>query len=252
MAGEGSSSAPGANQYAARGMLARHPKGKFAIGGRDPADVVRFGELSQEEADGVWRAALGDWGIAESTERDRDELTAVVAHALVVSTSKDDENLDTRFMFKGVYHTLRPLAERAMVHSPGKNDTYLRMFVRSFRYGLLPCAMSDMLGDPSNVELRQEMAMRCGGPVEHAYLMIDTLGGAIKLSGRIYSAAELELYTRYRTNRTSAAQRGAQDIGLSTSRNDTSGRSSHSSDVKTMPAKADASVRTGFAPAALR
>lgn len=233
--------------------VVRNPKGTLGPAVLDPALVVRFGEVSQAEAEDAWRRTLKSWGYQESSATARGELLERVAQALAISTSKDDENLDTRFTMDAgnSWLGIRDLYENMKLVSPGRNDSYLRVFIRSFRYAYFACAISDLLANPANIELRQDLAVRSGGKVEDAYLMHDTFSACYTLGGRSYTQHELELHVRYRSERNTRAQARAVEAGLAGPKNDVSSKEMAKSGSESRMApvpKVAAHIRTGFTP----
>lgn len=190
----------------------------------NPGDVVRAGELTQEEAEEAWTEALKLWGVvggtAVSTEADRSSFFNEFVLACITATSADEENLATRFKHGEDYYDLYPLRDAVHMVAPNKPNP-LRCFVRSFQFGRIPLTIMDTLDDVANMELRQTTALRCNGPVEHAKYMFDTIDGAINLSGRVFTSTELGYVNLYRARRTDKARLAAQSVGMDTAPNDT-------------------------------
>jgi hypothetical protein len=220
----------------------------------NPVDVVRFGEITQQEADRAWMMVCKEWLGESSNEANRQALKDIVGQALVTTSSKDDTNLETRFFFNNQWHTLRPLAEAVALVAPGHNDSYIRMFMRSYDNAYFGCLAMDMASDPRNVGLRQDLASRSGGPVADAPYMIDVTDGVIRLSGREFSALELMKCTRYRATRNTQAQIRAEAAGLAAPQPDrATADAKHNENAQSaMGRVADGARRTTFAPAALR
>jgi len=187
-----------------------------------PGDVVRAGELTQEEASVAWTQALKLWGMVGSgvsTEEQRQAFFNSFVIACITATSADEENLGTRFKYNDNYYDLYPIRDAVHFVSPNKPNP-LRCFVRSYDYGRIPLAIMDTLDDAENMELRQGVALRCDGPVEHAKYMFDTIDGAINLSGRVFTSTELGYVRLYRARRTDKARVSAQSVGMDTAPND--------------------------------
>lgn len=187
-------------------------------------NVVRHGEITEELAATVWLGALREWGLTDTTADDRMNLRDSVTQALVVSTSKDFENLETLFLFNDKYYAIRPIAD-GVQQVCETNDSYLRVFVRSFDSAYFAIAMFDALSSPENIGERTSLALRCGGPVEHAPYMIDVFDAVARHSGRMFTAQQLILASRYKGARTNMARESAQSTGAMTAHNDTSSRS---------------------------
>lgn len=204
----------------ARGQ--RFKPGSGAIHLSDPFALVTHGMVSVDVANQVWLDCLTAWGMEESDADARDELLDGVTHACLLSTSKSDENFNSRFVVGSEEYKLSVIAD-AMSRYSAVNDSHLRVFVRSFDGGRIAFKIYETLKDPENVEIRSELAMRCGGPVEHAHLMCDVMDAVIK-TGVVFSASELALIQRYRNSRTAGAAMQAQSVGLPTSTVD---RSAH-------------------------
>lgn len=189
----------------------------------NPGDVVRAGELSQEEAAEAWTEALKLWGViggaAATTENERSAFFNQFVIACITATSADEENLGTRFKHGDDYFDLYPLRDAVHMVCPNKPNP-LRCFVRSYEYGKIPLMIMDTLDDVANMELRQGVALRCDGPIEHAKYMFDTIDGAINLSGRVFTSTELGYVRLYRARRTDKARLSAQSVGMDTAPND--------------------------------
>lgn len=222
----------------------RHAPRTIVFG--DSAAVVRHGEVTQEVAAAVWAACVRDWTGSESNETAREALHDIVTQALVQSTSKDVENLGTKFKFNNEWHTVRPIYDNMVVHA-GDNDSHLRVFARSYNYGYFAAAMFDAVSEPSNIEVRMELAARSEGPVEHAPYMIDVFDALIRHSGRVFSSAEIALYNRYKSNRTNKARESAQSVGESAPRNDTTTSSKPKGPSPVHSAPAPSAGRLSFA-----
>jgi len=186
-------------------------------------NVVRHGEITEEQANTVWLGALREWGLSDTTEDERMELRDCVTHALLTSTSKDTENLSTLFTYKGLYFPIRPIAD-GVQQVAGTNDSYLRVFVRSFDSAYFAIAIFDALSCPENIGERTEMALRGGGSVEHAPYMIDVFSAVVRHSGRMFTGQQLALASMYKSRRTSVARESAQLTGAMTAHNDTTTR----------------------------
>jgi len=190
---------------------------------RDSRDVVRRGEITEEEAKVVFQEVTSRWGFAESDEATRKELLNQLTLALVQSTSKAEENLATRFRVSGKYYELRVIAD-VMAQYVAEQDSYLRIFARSFEGGYFATRMYLTVRDAANLELRMELAARSDGPPEHAHYMIDVLDAVIRHSGIVFTAQELRLYGMYKANRTASALARANSVGLPTTTPDSANR----------------------------
>lgn len=207
-----------------KARVARYPKGRFSRILEDSTLVVRFSEITQEVAEVVWKQALAEWGLTgESSEQSREAFIEMLAFALVDSTSKGDENLATQFKYGNKYYSVRVLAD-AMQGKTTQNDSYLRVFCRSWRYARLACMMVDIADNPGNMGIRQTLAVHSNGPVEHAPYMVDVFDAVIRHSGRPYTLAELDKYRQYKAYRTTQAQARAADVGLTAPTPDASSR----------------------------
>jgi hypothetical protein len=224
----------------------KHPRGKYVQVVSDTRNVVRHGEISEQEANEVWRQCLAAWGISESSPEEREELMDALTQALVSSTSKSDENLDTRFLFGNNYLSFRPIYDAVSALPGTNNDSGLRVFVRSFRSAEFACRMFDLLDNAGNVSARQEMAYRTNGPVEHAPYMIDVSDALVRHSGRQYTQQELALFTKYRTARVMKAMDRAHEVGMVTTPMDTSSRNAATTVAPEAAPPAPAEVRTSM------
>lgn len=210
---------------APRGYRPRHPKSnRYRHYAEDTRDVVRNGELTEEEADRAWEIVRDVWGLRETNSDQREAFLGKLTEALAFATSKSEENLETRFMFETRYFALRDLADAVSVVVQVKNDTLLRMFVRSWRGAELAVRIYDYVDISANVGIRQELALHTGGPPEHAPYMIDVSDAVVRHSGRTFTTGELSLMNHYRSCRTNKAREAAQAVGQETTRQDTSSR----------------------------
>lgn len=223
-----------------------HSRGAYARQSR--VNVVRFGYMTEAEADAVFLGAMREWGLSTSSAEERADLLYAIAEAMIVSTSKDEENLDTRFSFNDEYFSLRVLYDKASELTLGKNDSYLRVFARSYNRAQIACIMTDMLSNTTNVSLRQAVARRAECPIENAPYAIDVFDAVIDHSGRNVTSAEIAVYNKLKATRTSNAQSRAADVGLLVTRNDTSNRETPVRNNHSTSAKTDPAARTGFAP----
>jgi hypothetical protein len=156
----------------------------------DTTNVVRAGEMTQENADAAFLRALKEWGLEDSSESERKDLINALVLAAIESTSGTDENLRTRFKLGTDYYDLRPLAEAVRVFE-GETETPLRVFFRSYQAGELAVKAFNTLAEPANAELRQSMALRTGLPVSLAPYGLDIIDAVVRHSGIQFSHQEL-------------------------------------------------------------
>lgn len=226
----------------------RYVRGELSFFTVDNSRVVRYGYISPREANQVWTECLDSWDMEDSSPEDRRVAQQLIAQACAVSTSKDDENLNTYIEFGNKRIVLRDIADRVSMYCQSNNDSYLRVWIRSFEGAKIPQMIFDMLSDPANVALRQELAFRAGGPIEHAPYMFDTADAYIRLSEQSLTAQELSLIKMYRSSRTTQAADSARSVGDFTPRNDTSTRNQPIIGAHQKPVpKASAEARMGFA-----
>jgi len=184
-----------------------------------PSAIIRYNEMPAGDAETVFRNTLNKWGLADSNEEERLDILRLIATACAISTSKDDENAETQIQYGAGFLPMRDLIDNARLMVRTTNDSVLRIWTRSFRDAQIPVMIFDMLGDPSNVEIRQELARRCNGPPEHAQYMFDTSDALVK-SGIQLSSDELRLFNSYRAARTSGTARPVGATADATPRGD--------------------------------
>lgn len=183
-------------------------------------EIVRYNTMSQHDAEHVWMLALEDWDMDSSTEEERKTLMRYLTTCFCISTSKDDENLSTRFRLpNGKEISLNVLAVRAAETSISGNDSRLRVFVRSFRNGLFVRAQHTMLADPANAELRTKVVLPLGVDPAYAAYCFDTADFLPDANVRL-STEEMVMVTRFKAIRTSLATMSAYAVGEMTGRND--------------------------------
>lgn len=190
----------------------------------NPYAIVRFGMVTQRDAEKVWADTLDDWGVGESSKAERDELDNYVTAALIQSTSKDTENLETSWILRGKEMKLRSLYDNMALYAQSNNDSRLRTFVRSYRRGYFVVRQYQVLSDPANAEWRNMLAMRTGDSPELARFMFDT-ADFLPQAGVKLNTDEIRLVKHYRGMRTQAAQISANQVGEVAPRNDKTARS---------------------------
>lgn len=206
-------------------------------------DVVRHGEITNEQAEAAWEEALKEWGVfgagAVSDASYRQGFKDRLTQALAISTSSDVENLDTAFYFNERWFSLRVLAD-CVKKIAGHNASSLRVFCRSYDSAYFACAIFDMLNTASNIEMRTTVALRSGLKVEDSKYGIDIFDAVVAHSGRTFSHQELSIARSATTYRTDQARLSAQSVGLPTARNDISSVGSFTPAAATPNPKASA------------
>jgi len=191
----------------------------------NPYKIVRYGMISQDDAEKVWSDTLEAWGVSESNATERETLYNFVTAALLQSSSKDSENLDTQWVMRGRLMKLRTIYDNMDIYAQSNNDSRIRTFTRSFRTGFFVVRQYQVLSDPANKEYRNMLAMRTGEDPTNARFMFDTADFLVH-AGVDLNTDEMRLINSYRANRTARAQHAANQVGDLTARNDTTSRNS--------------------------
>jgi len=196
----------GNNNNAGAPRLMRANKGAY----RRTADssVTVHGKMPLATAETIYRQVLTAYLGPQSTTEMREELLETLAEALQSSTSDETVWTDVSFeLSDGGVKDLGLLHSVVTQHYSGVNP--IRTWVKSFREGELPCRISDLLADPTNVAIRQVAAYRYGTPVDNAHFCFDT-ADALLASGRVYSHSEMKLIEGLKIV---ATDRAAQNAG---------------------------------------
>lgn len=190
----------------------------------NPFKIVRYGMVTQEDAEKVWEDTLDEWGASESNVTEREILYNYVTAALIQSSSKDLENLETHWTIGRHTMRLRTIHDKMEIYALSNNDSRLRTFVRTFRNGFFVIRQYQALSDPANKEYRSILALRTGEDATNARFMFDTADYLVQ-SGANLNTDELRLINHYRGLRTARAQQAAAQVGEVAPRNDTTARS---------------------------
>lgn len=197
-------------------VVARSKKKKWGANSFDTVvteddDVVRSGQITPEEAESVYKDAMRTWGLAESSQSDRQKIERSLALCAAYSTSGSMANLSTRFSFGGSYFTIEPIVSGVMQISPQENP--FRVWIRSYENCKLGILAYYMARDPANVELRTYLALKINAPISDAPYAIDVIDYVLPARAEVVTAEEIMMTNKYRAIRLSAAQDKAAQVG---------------------------------------
>lgn len=154
------------------------PRKRYIVGRGAHANVVFHGHMSHANAETIWNRTMDRWGVVSSSEETRDEFFTAIATLLIQGTSKATDYENQLILVDGREYAMSVLVDVCAQFTTQPNPE--RVFLRSFRSGIIPFRTYSILLDPANDHLRSMAMTRYGVPEDKVHLAFDMAEYAIE------------------------------------------------------------------------